>query len=135
MLKLKGDGPVVLVDDDPDARNLARIVFKRSTVSRPVVLLESGTDLLQYLNDVGRGKAEMPAIVLLDINMPAPNGHETLHAIRAQKAFHNLPEIVMLTASNDPNDEKKAFAAGANGYQVKPFRLDDFIDFANLLVT
>lgn len=134
MLKLKGNGPVIVVDDDPDARNLARIVFKLSTSTHPLVLLESGTDLLQYLNDVVKGKAEMPSIVLLDINMPAPNGHETLQAIRAQETFLTLPKIVMLTASNDPDDEQRALGAGANAYQVKPFQLDDFIDFANSLV-
>lgn len=133
-IKLNGNGPLIVVDDDRDALRLAEIVFQESEVQNKVVLLDSGAKLLQYLEDVCAAKAEMPCIVLLDINMPDCSGFEVLRMIRSREQFRAMPIIVMLTASNDAEDIARSVQGGANGYQVKPFELEEFIRFANSLV-
>jgi CheY-like chemotaxis protein len=134
MLKIKGDGPLVLVDDDSDALSIALSVFELSKVKNPVLPLTSGEDLLSYLEEVKLGKASMPGMVLLDINMPSLSGFETLEALRTQECFENLPPIIAFTASNNPDDQRRALEAGANAYQVKPFGISDFLNFADSLV-
>ncbi len=132
-VKLKGEGPVVVVDDNPDSLRLARFVFEQSIIRNKLLLFESGAALLMYLQGVKAGKSEPPSMVLLDINMPPPNGHETLQIIRAEEVFQSSPPIVMLTASNDQSDLDRSKEAGADGYQVKPFEVKDYIYFLNSL--
>lgn len=133
MSKLRGVGPVVVVDDCSDSLALTKVAFEYADIPNSLILLQSGTDLLNYLAQVRTQSAPIPSIILLDINMPTPDGHETLQRIRAQECFHDLPIIVMLTASDDAPDIEKAMRDGANGYQVKPFDFDEFIKFLSEL--
>ncbi len=133
-MKISGTGPVIVVDDDVDALRIARAVFDMSAVKNKLVLLNNGLELLEYLDHVSEGSKPMPSLVLLDINMQVPNGHETLRAIRSRTPFREAPCIVMFTASNNSEDIETALAEGANGYQVKPFGLEEFISFVDSLV-
>ena len=132
--KLSGSGPVVLVDDDRDALRLCQIVFGESKVTNRLLLMHSGTELLRYLRSTDPQDPDFPSLVLLDINMPDYNGFEVLTAVRKLPHCDRLPMIVMLTASNQDRDIERAMKLGANGYQVKPFGIDEFIAFASSLL-
>ena len=133
MAILVGEGPVILVDDNEDALRLASAVFGIVELKNTLLLLNSGTKLVAYLEKVQVNEAVMPSVVLLDINMPTPNGFETLKKIRDNPTFAVKPKIIMLTASNDDKDKDRALTAGANDYQVKPFDLTEFLEFAKAL--
>lgn len=134
MIKLEGEGPVVFVDDDPDARNIASAVFQMSSVKNEVLLLSNGKELVKHLDLVNTGAAEKPSIIFLDVNMPPPDGHETLQLLRTRGQFFDLPKIIIFTVSNDPRDVAKAIDAGADAYMIKPFGLNEFVDLANSLI-
>jgi CheY-like chemotaxis protein len=133
MVKLNGNGPIVIVDDGPDARRIVAAVFEQSKIGNDLILLKSGFEFLEYLKLVLKGDREMPSLVLLDINMPGLDGFQTLEAMRAQAAFRQNPSVIVLTSSNDTEDERRAFEKGADGFQVKPFLIKDYIAFANSL--
>jgi CheY-like chemotaxis protein len=132
--KLEGPGPLVVVDDDPMALRIAKAVFELNAIENPILYLRSGNALLEYMKEVDVGDADMPSMVLLDINMPSLDGHDTLRIMRAQNQFKSLPHVIMLTASNDAGDVAKAMQLGADGYQVKPFGLKDFGVFVRSLL-
>ena len=90
--------------------------------------------LLDHLEDVNSGKCEMPSVIFLDVNMPLLDGFETVMAVRKNEHFKERPEIVMFTVSNNPEDMERALSVGANGYKVKPFGVDEFVQFANSLI-
>lgn len=122
-------GPVVMVDDSHDDILIARRCYRRAGVKNEFLAFEGGQDLLDYLDRVDAGDAEMPALVLLDINMPDLNGFDVLSRIRAHESFRQLPVIMMLTNSDDPADVRRAKENGASGLQVKPVRVKDYVDF------
>jgi DNA-binding NtrC family response regulator len=63
-------------------------------------------------------KKNMPSITFLDIDIPAPDGLETLKAI---KKIDPTAKVVMVTGCSEIVTVKKAVSLGAFGYVVKPF--------------
>ena len=68
-------------------------------------------------------KAERPALILTDSEMPGMNGREMVRELRALPEFKDTP-IVMLTARDTQIDRAKAKNAGVSGFISKPFVSD-----------
>lgn len=69
--------------------------------------------------------SERPDLVLLDIMMPGRmDGIDLLRKVRADEATRHI-KVLILSARAQSHDRKEAFDAGADGYLVKPFRLNE----------
>ncbi len=104
---------VWVVDDDEDDQFIIQSAFDRASVN--VLTLSDGDQLLTQLAD----SAELPRLVLLDINMIRQSGFETLKELRSVPDFANLP-VVMLTTSSDETDRNRCLALGADAFLTKP---------------
>lgn len=62
-------------------------------------------------------------LILSDWNMDGMSGFDLLKLVRADAATRDTP-FVLVTAESKPENILAAKAAGANGYLVKPFKLD-----------
>jgi CheY-like chemotaxis protein len=93
-----------------------------------------GEQAIDYLTGEGpfadRARHPLPALVLLDINMPRKSGLEVLEWIRQQRCFESLP-VLMLTSSSRSEDREKARLLGANDYLLKPSDPRTLIDVVN----
>ncbi|MDP2206440.1 MAG: response regulator [Alphaproteobacteria bacterium] len=65
-------------------------------------------------------RAEMPAMILLDWNMPVMNGMDFMHALRALPGGAAV-KIVFCTTENNMPAIEMALSAGADEYIMKPF--------------
>lgn len=128
-LWLLNDNHIVMVDDNEADLMLVRICLGRSRLSNPWLGFTSGPDFLAYLDEVSRGEQPMPALVLLDINMPEMSGFEVLAQTRGRSEFDTLPVFCMLTSSSDPRDRSKALEVGASGFVTKPSSVAAFVAF------
>ncbi len=72
------------------------------------------------------------SLVVCDVNMPRMNGIEMIQKVKADEKYASLP-IIMLTTEGDPTLIKKAKAAGAKGWIVKPFKPELLIGAAKKL--
>ena len=102
--------PILIVDDDPDIRSLLVKFFKK----KGYVPLEAG-DGEQALEIV---RTQHPAVVLLDVFLPGMDGLTTL---KKMKEIEPDLGVVMVTGQQDDELVKKATAAGAYGFILKPF--------------
>lgn len=59
-----------------------------------------------------------PDLILLDIVMPEKDGFETLHDLKKDKNFKNIP-VILLTNLGRREDIEKGFKMGANDYIIK----------------
>jgi DNA-binding response OmpR family regulator len=100
---------VLVVDDDPDIRQLVRELLERAGYQ--VSQASDGRDGLRALYET------RPDLVLLDVNMPELDGWETLARIR------DLSEapVIMLTARTGELEKVRGLKAGADDYVTKPF--------------
>jgi CheY-like chemotaxis protein len=133
-VKIASESHVVMVDDNPGDVVFARECFVLSGVENPWLSLGGGAELLALLAAVKAGDETMPALVLLDINMPRMSGHEVLERVRDDSFFEQLPIFCMLTSSSDPRDRERAIACGASGFLVKPDNPADYVAFFQSLV-
>jgi CheY-like chemotaxis protein len=134
MIKLSTDGPVVMVDDNSGDRFFVERCFGASKIKNPWLAFAKGADLLVMLAQVKAGQQPMPALVLLDLNMPGMNGLDVLAAVRADKYFDEVPFFCVLTSSGDPRDRERASKLGVNGFFTKASDMDEYISFFDALV-
>lgn len=66
-------------------------------------------------------RAEMPDLLLLDVNMPEMDGFQVLREIRSDPAVEHIPVIILTAARLDPADMQFALNLGADDYVMKPF--------------
>ena len=73
---------ILLVDDSEDDLLLMRIAFQKAGCTSPLQEVHGGEEAMAYLKGEGpygdRTKFPLPAVVLLDINMPMKNGFAVL---------------------------------------------------------
>jgi two-component system alkaline phosphatase synthesis response regulator PhoP len=103
---------VLLADDDPGLRRLVG-----ATLGSEHFNLLSAADGEETLS-VARQR--LPALILLDINMPSRNGLEVCRLLKSDPTTSHI-KIVMLTASGSDVDRTRAIDASADDYFVKPF--------------
>jgi CheY-like chemotaxis protein len=119
---------ILLVDDSENDLYLMRAAFQKAEFDCPLQEAHDGDEAIAYLNGDGaygdRARFPLPTVVLLDLNMPMRNGFDVLEWIRDQKNLRRL-SIIVLSASERPEDVERAFDLGAHSYLVKPRTLSD----------
>jgi len=117
---------ILLADDSENDLMLMRAAFNKAGFNCRLREVHNGHEAIAYLKGEGayrnRTQYPLPAVMLLDLNMPRKDGFEVLRWARAQAALLHLP-MVILTASNRAEDVQRAFDLGASSYLVKPSNL------------
>ena len=98
--------PVLVVDDDPDFRDLARRMLEREGYT--VVEASNGRAALDRLRDT------VPGVILLDLMMPEMDGFDFVAAVRADAAWRSVPIVVITAKDLSPEDHERL-----NGYVAR----------------
>jgi two-component system response regulator len=133
---LDGEKVILLIDDDPNDVELTRRAFRNNPPGNKLIVVRNGLEALDYLcgtgSHAGRDPADLPQLVLLDLNLPGIDGFEVLRRIRADDRFRRLP-VVILTSSNEDSDKLAGYGLGANSYVRKPVDFREFSDAVSRL--
>ena len=123
---------ILLVEDNPDDRELMKLAFAQSNIEHNLTIVSDGIEALNYLlakgKFSGRDLTEMPALILLDLNLPKINGIEVLKRIRANPRIQLLP-VVMVSSSSEPQDLIDSYINGCNSYIRKPIHFTQLQNF------
>ncbi|MEL6343804.1 MAG: response regulator [Myxococcota bacterium] len=109
---------VLVVDDSATVRQQLKVALTPAGFD-----IEEAFDGQDGLEKI-KATASTLSVVICDVNMPRMNGIEMLEALQGEGI--NVP-VVMLTTEGQPALIRRAKAAGAKGWIVKPFK-------ANLLI-
>lgn len=82
-------GPILVVDDDPQARELYQRIATAALPDHPIRLADGGRAALQLL------AYELPSLVILDLMMPEVDGFMVLEQIRGTQRTRLVPVLVM----------------------------------------
>lgn len=106
---------LLIVDDEPEnIELLARRLTRRGFVVVSALSADEGIET---------AAREQPALILMDIKMPAIDGFEATRRLKARADTQHIP-VIALTAHAMQEDRDVAVAAGADEYETKPVDLD-----------
>lgn len=108
-LPANGEGRILIADDNPINALLAQRALESSGFS--VTLASTGREALDAIQQI------RPQLVLMDIRMPIMDGFEATRRLRASGS--HIP-VIAVSAEMNPDIERRAYEAGANGVAAKP---------------
>jgi two-component system, OmpR family, KDP operon response regulator KdpE len=106
---------LLLVEDDQNIVDLVRTNLMARGYE--VIVSKTGTDAVQLL------EAEAPAVVLLDLMLPGPDGFELCQELRERSAVG----IIVISARRGEHDKVRALNLGADDYMTKPFGVEELL--------
>lgn len=110
---------VLLIDDDPDDRELLQEALFTLDKEHRIVEARDGVDGLACL-------------VVLDLNMPQMDGKATFMAIKADDALNEVPVVIFSTSSNQM--DRLFFDRYRTAYLVKPIRIHELRNAATQML-
>lgn len=127
---------ILVADDDEDDQMLTKEAFEEKRNYLDIRFVNDGVELLEYLRGQNKysraGTAPLPALILLDLNMPRMDGKEALKEIKNDPALRKIPVVVLTTSSAEP-DILKAYEMGVNSFITKPVTFTEFVKIADTL--
>lgn len=103
---------ILIADDEPEALELVEFNLKQASFA--VITAADGEEALK------KAKAQLPALVVLDVMMPELDGLEVCKLLRRDPATAAMP-VIMLTAKAAEIDRVLGLELGADDYLTKPF--------------
>jgi two-component system, OmpR family, alkaline phosphatase synthesis response regulator PhoP len=116
---MAGRRRILIVEDDEDIANSIRYNLEREGMF-DVRLAGTGEEGLKEI------QRELPALILLDLNLPLMSGFEICRRLRREEETARVP-ILILTARTDESDRVLGLQLGADDYVVKPFSMRELV--------
>jgi PAS domain S-box-containing protein len=118
-----GIGTVLYVEDEQTDALFMSTAFSDKGLASAFRLVSDGRAAIEYLSGTGkyadRKEYPLPAVVLLDLNLPQVPGFDVLKWMRNHPDFLATP-VVVFTSSVRQEDKVKATELGANEFVAKP---------------
>ena len=113
------DRKILIIDDDSDIRLGLNIRLRASGYSTAFASDGAGS--------IGMARKEKPALILLDLGLPAGDGFQVLERLKINNELSHIPVIVLSARDADVN-ERRSLKAGAYAYLEKPVDDEDLLE-------
>jgi CheY-like chemotaxis protein len=127
---------ILIADDDPDDRMLAKDALNESRLANDLRFVQDGEELMDYLLRRGSFADPMqsprPGMILLDLNMPRKDGREALKEIKEHPDLRQIP-VVVLTTSKAEEDIYRTYDLGVSSFITKPVTFDSLVEIMKVL--
>jgi len=114
---------ILIIDDSKLIHKMFEVMLPEHRLVHAIDGVEGLQKLAEHA-DVG--------LILLDINMPRMNGLEFLDEVKGDKAFSEIPVVVISTRGKE-EDTLRAMESGASEYITKPFQSEQVLDIVSRL--
>jgi two-component system cell cycle response regulator DivK len=110
---------ILVIEDHEENRRLLRDLL--TSVGYELIEAVTGEE------GVALAQAQLPDLILMDIQLPGIDGYETTRRIKANPALRHIP-IIAVTSYALSGDDVKALEAGCDAYVTKPFDPADLLE-------
>ncbi|MFX0136816.1 MAG: response regulator [Candidatus Hodarchaeota archaeon] len=125
---------ILLVEDNAADIRLTKEVLQKGGIVSNIDIVRDGVEAMDFLRKRGKySNANIPNLILLDLNLPKRNGFEVLEEIKQDEGLKRIP-VVILTVSDANEDLIKAYNLHANCYVIKPLEMKEFHRIINSIV-
>ena len=114
---------LLYVEDNPANLMLVEQIIE----GHPHIRMLSARD---GLSGTALARAQLPDVILMDINLPGISGIEALNILRADPATAHIP-VIALSANAMRRDIEKGLEAGFLRYLTKPIKIDELMNALN----
>jgi CheY-like chemotaxis protein len=124
---------ILLAEDNPADVLLVREALEDRALNCELQVITDGQRVVQFIEQIDSDHAlPCPQLVLLDLHLPKRNGEEILKSLRASERCGQTP-VVILTASESPDDEANATRHAALHYFRKTTSLEEFMKLGDVV--
>jgi DNA-binding response OmpR family regulator len=131
-----GNKKILLVEDNPNDVELTKRALQKAHTNSELIIAGDGIEAVKYFfgehDNNGCLIEDLPALVLLDLNLPRFNGFEVLRRMRAEKKTKQIP-VIILTSSNEEKDIISGYDLGANSFVRKPVKFAEFAEVIRIV--
>ena len=96
---------ILLIEDCPEDQELVIRALRKSGIDSEITVAQDGVEALEFLFGTGhhaeRDLTAMPALILLDLQLPRLDGLDVLRRVRAHQLTRHLPVVLVTGAWND----------------------------------
>ena len=132
---MKKINTVCIIDDDPIFRFGTKKLMENIDVQLDFLVYKNGQEAIDGLSSKVKLNANMPDVILLDLNMPIMDGWQFLDELFTIPGAVGIP-IYIVSSSVDSRDIDKAKTYKmVSNYIVKPFSLSKVQDLLEELET
>ena len=126
---------ILLIEDNFTDAALTIRALERGQVRHRLTLVRDGAEALEFLRRQGRfARAPRPDLILLDLNLPRIDGRELLSDLKSDDDLSSIP-VVIMTGSEDYEDELRSQRLNVEGYVTKPVDMPKFLSIVKELTT
>jgi CheY-like chemotaxis protein len=106
---------ILLVDDDSEILEVTKLMLDEYVVHTA----STGREAIEMARQV------KPDLVLLDVNIPDPNGYDVCRQIK--ETSQNIVKIIFVSGSGEVENRIKGYNSGADDYVVKPYEHEELL--------
>jgi CheY-like chemotaxis protein len=111
---------ILLIDDDEDDLELLSSSLELSGLL--IKVFNAGDKAITYLDSKTQA---LPALIILDYNMPRINGEQVLRLLKSNEYTKNIP-VIMYSTAISPIFKQAVLNLGAHACYTKPFSYSEF---------
>jgi two-component system, chemotaxis family, response regulator Rcp1 len=121
------------VEDNKGDVFLIREAMETAHLNVDLHFAQDGEKALRFFQEVDRDDSlPVPALVIIDINLPKKHGGEVLEGMRnTRRCAHAL--VLVVTSSDSAQDRETMATLGANGYFRKPSQYEEFMKLGQIV--
>lgn len=116
---------ILIIDDEPEITEIVDVFL--SNAGYRVISENSATDGIKVAQKLA------PALILLDIMMPAMDGYEVCNELKKHSRTADIP-IVFLTGKDSREDSGRSFKVGGALFVKKPFSCERLLDIIKIVL-
>ena len=115
-------GPIIIIDDDLDDRDLLRELFSELNLKNEVLFFSEGESALDYLGD----PLINPFLIISDVKMPKMDGFELRKLVASKSENSKTAPFLFFTTGSTAHALNNAYVNSVQGIFQKPVKYNDW---------